>query len=422
MSAAMANFSYFLFFVLLCAHVASEKEYAGWTCGDDGFWYQDGAKTEYANCGDKQKDSNGDKDKGNDKPVKSSCTVTEQSSVAIENLTRTCIKHSSNPSGRCWWTHVPNAVANASDGRKVPLIVDMHGGGGCASFRFETSGFKTLSDSEAAKAGGGVIVVWPQGGPGSLWASHGTSTRQTDSKTKSLAEWDDISFLEQLLASMVLSSPHKDKIDVERIYMSGFSLGCMMAHRFSMERSAIVAALGCHGGELSFFPTNQAEMDADKSTYNIQPMPAYLSIGDNDVWFPGAKSSWQAWTYWNGCSENGTTTLAADLNEHVASSCANYTPALETVMLEIKGGEHVPSVRATEKTWSFLKQYRRAGVLAQLPATPPPVTSAISSATTASAAISSAPTASASSASRRFPLVNMLGAMLAIGWLTDSTT
>jgi len=375
----MACFGFLVSHVgIFCLLALAQKD--GWTCGSDGYWYQNGVKSEYSNCNSNKDDEN--KDDSKQGKGDAGCSVTTDPGMPA-TVDRTCILHSSSSEGRCWWTYVPQGVKTASDGRRVPLLVDMHGGGGCASHQYLSSGFKELSDLEAANAGGGFVLVWPQGS-GRLWASHGTKNVPSEN-SKSLPTWNDIDFLEKLVAFMVKSSTEKQIIDPERIYVSGFSLGCMMSHRFSMERSKIVAAFGCHGGELSFYPTNEAEMDADKSAYAIQAMPVYLTIGDNDKnWFPGAQRSWQAWKYWNNCTSNSNKSVSASsaFQEHVASSCTNYTPTLETVMLVIQGGPHAPDPLATKQTWSFLSRYKRSGVLQELPVAPsetfpsPPATNA----------------------------------------------
>ena len=68
---------------------------------------------------------------------------------------------------RCFYTHVPSAVvsAKAADSTlKLPLVIDMHGGGGCAHHRMQNSGWKELADSlAAADPATSFVTVWPQG-------------------------------------------------------------------------------------------------------------------------------------------------------------------------------------------------------------------------------------------------------------------
>merc|ERR1711937_571794 len=100
------------------------------------------------------------------------------------------------------------------------------------------------------------------------------------------------------------------RVDAERVYATGFSMGCMMSHRIALERSKIFAGFGCHGGTLIQIASTLA---AQKEHFDLQPMPAYMTGGSDDAWFGRAKNAFRAWTTWNGCFENTTSpvTLSA---------------------------------------------------------------------------------------------------------------
>ena len=44
--------------------------------------------------------------------------------------------------------------------------------------------------------------------------------------------------------------PSARRVDATKIFATGFSMGCMMSHRLALEKSAIVAGFGCHGGTM----------------------------------------------------------------------------------------------------------------------------------------------------------------------------
>ena len=55
----------------------------------------------------------------------------------MQSLERTCITAAPSGASRCWWTYVPEAVSTSADtSLRVPLVIDMHGGGGCAEHQF----------------------------------------------------------------------------------------------------------------------------------------------------------------------------------------------------------------------------------------------------------------------------------------------
>jgi poly(3-hydroxybutyrate) depolymerase len=288
--------------------------------------------------------------------------------AAVRAHPRTCILAAPSNSPRCWWTHVPTAVKTASSAR-VPLVIDLHGGGGCAGGQLASSGFKALADDLGADA---FIIAWPQGAGNGLWASCGSNPVACLEGGKDMATWDDLQFLDRMIASIAGSEP---RVDVERVYVSGFSLGCMLAQRYAMERSKVVAGLGCHGGELSGVGTTApAELEALKQRFDIQPMPVYSTIGDQDAWLELADPDWRAWAYWNGCLLVDTRRAVALGSggptsgvEHVGSNCTTYSPALETVLLVIADGGHTWDARMARRQWDFLKLYRRTGAAAELP-------------------------------------------------------
>ena len=374
---------------------AEEKSSGGWTCEADGYWYQNGEKTAYNGCDEKKLDGPSDTKKDTGPPCNATHMLTADGRAALGDFPRTCISADPNGGPRCWWTHVPDAVKASTDSSlRVPLVIDMHGGGGCASHQLG-SGFKALSDSLPAAET--FIVAWPQGA-GSLWASCGSDCTTAKGLAAAqekgggtMASWDDLAFLTQMAANIVKGArapEWRGRVDAERVYVTGFSLGCMMAQRFAMERGRLVAGLGCHGGALSLVETTVgAELDAEKAKFEVQPMPTYLTIGDGDPWLPRARLAHHAWAHWNGCAANSTRAVAlppfasgkgnasgssaAPAVERTGSSCAPYSPPLRSVALEITGGAHVPDPRMAARTWGFLKEYTRPGALAALPAAVP---------------------------------------------------
>eukprot|EP00945_MAST-04E_sp_MAST-4E-sp1_P003675 g3675.t1 len=195
--------------------------------------------------------------------------------------TRTCINGPPNNNPRCWWTYVPYAVKTDSSETKVPLVIDMHGGGGCAAHQALASGFKALSDTLGKNA---FITVWPQG-HGTQWGSCGSDCDDIQKEEgKDIHKVDDLTFLTNMLATIVKSqsdsNPAKGRVDAERVYATGFSMGCMMSHRLALEKSTILAGFGCHGGTLN--QKKNPDLSTEKARFGLQPMPAFLTGGTDD--------------------------------------------------------------------------------------------------------------------------------------------
>ena len=278
----------------LALRATCTEEKAGWTCESDGFWHENGVKSEYGCSQSDSKADDGDSKEDSDKSDSTSsmgdsekedeATVcpgdgTDAGFNADEFVTtrRTCIKGPPNDAMRCWWTYTPRGSS------EVPLVIDMHGGGGCASHRARWSGFKALADANK------FAVAWPAG-YSNQWGTCGSDCEAVKAASggKSIHDIDDITFIAQLIAFEAARTV--DTIDRTRVYLTGFSMGCMMAHRFAMERSDLVAGFGCHGGDLI---GAGADLNAQQSRYSIKHTPAFMTGGSADAWFaPAAFVTW----------------------------------------------------------------------------------------------------------------------------------
>lgn len=363
---------------------------AGWVCNtDDGFWYQDGKKSSFSGCRDDKKLKDG----------KMACTATNDPEMPAE-YTKTCISAPPADSPRCWYTHVPKSVLSAGN-IKVPVVIDMHGGGMCASSQMRLSGFKELSDS-FVKGEDSFVTIWPQGyenGWGMCGADCDAEAKEAAKIGKKLITTDDITFLMDMIAYVLKSTdtvevnPGKDRIDATRIYLTGFSLGCMMSHRLALEKSDVVAGFGCHGGTLIGLqkPDDPKYLAEQRTRFKLQPMPAYMTGGTNDEWFNIAKPIFGSWSTLNECSngngqgfnvtlpagntkKGGAAIKSATLKRR--SSCSG---GVQVVRLELIGGVHTLDARMAKYTWEFLKSYTRANALASLGPAPASVEPEINS-------------------------------------------
>ena len=163
------------------------------------------------------------------------------------------------------------------------------------------SGYKAL-----AEADGAFVVVWPQG-LGTQWGSTGADLDFAVSQNagKDIHSTDDVGFLTRMLARIVAEDGADGSlpvVDAERIFATGFSMGCMMAHRLALERSHVLAGFGCHGGTLNGLREAGAEREAQAERFDLQPMPAYMTGGSEDEWYSPAP--FEAWGAWNGKCQN----------------------------------------------------------------------------------------------------------------------
>jgi poly(3-hydroxybutyrate) depolymerase len=140
-------------------------------------------------------------------------TIAQTGSIKVGSTTRTFIVYT--PSG------LPE---------QPPLVIAMHGLGGSGDQHRSSSGFDKVADY------GKFVVVYPDG-----------TYKMSSSSTAN--GWDissnaDVEFISALIDTMKV----KYKIDPNRIYATGFSMGGMMSYKLACSLSDKIAAIGPSSG------------------------------------------------------------------------------------------------------------------------------------------------------------------------------
>jgi poly(3-hydroxybutyrate) depolymerase len=143
--------------------------------------------------------------------------------------------------------------------------------------------------------------------------------------TKTVTATDDLAFLSSMIARIV--EQQAGRVDAERVYATGFSMGCMMAHRLALERSAVIAGFGCHGGTLIALAADLSQPAAAPARFNLHPMPAYMTGGSQDSWFISNNNVLGAWASFNGCSALASSTVVAVTGSGSAGKASSPTSA-----------------------------------------------------------------------------------------------
>jgi len=165
--------------------------------------------------------------------------------------------------------HLPPAVA---EGRKLPLVLALHGSGG--------SGLQFMNAGEWRKKGDeeGFIVVAPTGLPRSLsWPSsilanpNVWNSGQFDADDSARLKIDDVAFLTRLLEEL----EPRLKFDKGRVYGVGHSNGGAMTYRMAAEHSETYRAIATVAGVIA--PSLPAPS---------RPVPTLYIHGDRDPIMP----------------------------------------------------------------------------------------------------------------------------------------
>lgn len=306
--------------------------------------------------GDADNDDNLDKDGDTAKDGGSECTASGPPD-ALSDLpaSHSCI--SQDGVQRCWYLFIPSP----RPAQKVPLVLDLHGWGGCAADMARWSGWQEVANSS------GAVVMWPQAtipeGSSSTWNAGGDPSEPK-------VPVDDIGFLRKAIIGVVQSN--SGLVDPERVYMAGYSNGCMMAQRFALEASDLVAAVGCQSGNLLYPPATIP------STFQVTPV---ITVhGNQDICSPSCGHGYTVenighWAMLNNCSEAAAAVTAyTDYIEHKYSQCGDAASTVEVVLIELPGVGHASygsPLDTTQLVWNFVSGYHRGGAASIMSATQP---------------------------------------------------
>ncbi len=205
---------------------------------------------------------------------------------------------------RTYALHVPaNFQKNVSG-----LVVVLHGSDGSGVKVEANTQFSPLADQE------GFAVVYPDG----LTDGFG----QTDWAYFFNDFTDDVGFLRQLIGAIQTNVGP----DPKKIYMTGYSAGALMSHRFGVEASDVVAAIGSVEGTLYSTGTSQPVPST------LGPVSVIVLHGDQDntIQYCGSNtdaSQEQTFNYWTGASANSCSSV--DTTAALCSSQGNITAVVE---------------------------------------------------------------------------------------------
>jgi len=262
--------------------------------------------------------------------------------------------------------------AAGGGGAMRAAVVVLHGGGANAE------GAERMSDMSDKAEREGFVAVYPNGSglrPNALltWNAGHCCGYARDNNV------DDVGFLAALLRVL----PERHHIDADRIYVTGFSNGAMMAHRLARDYSPLVAAFAAVAGAAPLLGAPE------------RPVPAMMFHGDLDEHAPiagghGARTIYArldppahviaaTWAEVNGCDAIPQT---EETPNYLKETWKNGREGSETVFYTVRGQGHAwpggksgirfgnvdePStaLAATHLMWTFFKNHARRTTGAQ---------------------------------------------------------
>jgi polyhydroxybutyrate depolymerase len=124
-------------------------------------------------------------------------------------------------------------VHDFSGGKRAPVVIVMHGGGGNAANAVMMTRFDVVARRER------FIAVYPDGSSGPLAPNLETWNAGHCCAQAMRNKVDDVGFLSAMIDKLVAAG----KADPKRVYATGMSNGGMMSHRLAIELSDKIAAV-----------------------------------------------------------------------------------------------------------------------------------------------------------------------------------
>ena len=223
--------------------------------------------------------------------------------------------------------------APANLGQNRPLVISLHGLNQDAPYQQSTAKWEEVADT--AK----FVVVYPN----------------AINKSWDISGQRDLNFLKAIITNM----RSKYSIDLNRVYVTGFSMGGMMSYHTANNMADQVAAIGPVSGYLFANPVSSS-----------RPMPIIHIHGTTDdvVGYSGVAGIISKWRSWNSCPS--TRTLIDPYPANKPSSPASYEhwgpcENSEIVLISNEGKGHWHSndnagVHSTAEIWKFFLRHSLA--------------------------------------------------------------
>jgi len=155
----------------------------------------------------------------------------------FEGVSTNFIEHSGL--NREYLLYIPPNIDNREN---LPVIFNFHGYQGQAEQFFNQTDLVEIADNN------GVVLVYPQGSDLPVGASHWNAAPSSSSSTSFVnkSSTDDIGFFKALLDEI----NQNNIIDLNRVYVIGYSNGGMFSHFLACNTENIIAAVGDVAGTM----------------------------------------------------------------------------------------------------------------------------------------------------------------------------
>jgi polyhydroxybutyrate depolymerase len=267
---------------------------------------------------------------------------------------------------RRYLVHVPKGV---EPGKKLPVVLAFHGGGGRAE------GLRLASRLNETSDKGGFLLVYPDGTGLTRILTYNAGSCCGYAVRERV---DDVGFVRQLLDEL----PKKYPVEAQRIYATGFSNGAMLCYRLGCELSDRIAAIAPVAGDMG--------VDGPEPKRPV-PVLAIHGMKDPNSLFEGGKgknqfqpvphrsvmASLAFWIKWDNCQPTPKEQKDKDFirSEWDPAPGAKGAPVILYALPEgghtwpggidttrhLNTGPLVKDVHASQLIWEFFERFTLAG-------------------------------------------------------------
>jgi len=233
---------------------------------------------------------------------------------------------------RAYIVHVPPGAG----GRPLPVVVNLHGGGGNAENQQRYSGMDRVADREH------FLVVYPDG----------------TGRLKRMLVWnagtccgasvaDDVGFIRAVIDDVAKRTP----IDRKRVFATGMSNGAMMAYRLGAEASDLFSAIAPVAGAMavtSFHPARPVSVmhihsvDDPRALYAGGLGPPFPMTNHREM-HAAVEPQLAKWIAFDGCRATPTTVkhLAGDGTTATKLDYGPCSTGALVILWKLTGSGHV---------------------------------------------------------------------------------
>lgn len=245
-----------------------------------------------------------------------------------------------NNKSRSVQVHAPAGIAAG-----MPLVISLHGMNQSADYQQSTTNWDGVADT--AK----FVVAYPQS-DGTTWDISGNN---------------DLNFIKAIIADM----KNRYSIDLNRVYLSGFSMGGMLTYHAMNNIDNVFAAFGPVSGYMSTVTTSSRPvplLHIHGTSDGVVPYLAGNSAATGG-YFPGIASIVEGWVKKNKCSTTPVTTTPYPVGKTNSNSKKLYSgceDGVEVGLISLASKDHFHSndpagVNSTTELWNYFKKYSLKG-------------------------------------------------------------